>query len=350
MLKARFQKYTLAFKRASGTSRGTLYTKDSWFIFLEDDKNPGVTGIGECGLLKGFSIDDKPGYEAQLVQLCQQANKGYALLPELNAWPSIYFGWEMALADLKHGGQRRFFPSSFTEGLESIPINGLIWMGDEAYMAEQIQKKLEAGFGCIKMKIGAIDFEKEMGLLHHIRNRFPADKMEVRVDANGAFSPKDAYKKLQRLAALQLHSIEQPIRQGNREMMRRLCAATPLPIALDEELTGITDLGEKARLLDTIQPQYIILKPSLVGGFKGTDEWIRLADERGIRWWITSALESNIGLNAIAQYTFSKNNAMYQGLGTGQLFRNNFPSPLEVNKGRLHYNRNQLWDLNLLQP
>jgi L-alanine-DL-glutamate epimerase-like enolase superfamily enzyme len=215
-------------------------------------------------------------------------------------------------------------------------------------MKQQIQEKLAQGFRCIKVKIGAIDFEKELSLLKFIRNHFDAQTIEIRVDANGAFSSNKALDKLNRLAAYQLHSIEQPIAQHPIEAMTELCKTSPIPIALDEELIGVFSVPNKQKLLEQIQPQYIILKPSLVGGFRGTKEWIEIAEALGIQWWITSALESNIGLNAIAQWTFLQNNPMPQGLGTGGLYTNNFDCPLLVERGELKYNVQQSWNTNQL--
>lgn len=243
----------------------------------------------------------------------------------------------------------KLFDTDFTAGNASIPINGLIWMGDKDFMKQQIVEKLNTGFSCIKMKIGAIDFASEIALLKSIRQTFSRDEIELRVDANGAFSPKGALDKLQQLAALDIHSIEQPIKQGQWQEMARLCKDTPLPIALDEELIGVFTLDEKIKLLDTIKPQYIILKPSFIGGFKGTDEWIALAEKRNIGWWITSALESNIGLSAIAQYTATKNSTLPQGLGTGSLYTNNIPAPLTVKAGAILNDTSQQWDLDTIK-
>jgi L-alanine-DL-glutamate epimerase-like enolase superfamily enzyme len=239
------------------------------------------------------------------------------------------------------------FPSEFTKGTHSIPINGLVWMGDQQFMKKQIQEKLKSGFSCIKMKIGAIDFDAEVALLKAIRSEFSYKEIELRVDANGAFNPQDALEKLKILSDLSLHSIEQPIQQGQLEEMASLCEKTPLAIALDEELIGVFARAEKKKLIQMIKPQFIILKPSLVGGFGGSKEWIQIVESEQIKWWITSALESNIGLNAIAQFTHTLKNELPQGLGTGNLFSNNFESPLEVEKGRLHYNNSKNWSFNI---
>ena len=344
-MKASFKKYILNFKQASGTSRGILKTKETFFLKLESNA---TIGIGECGLFRGLSIDDRPDYEKKLEWLCENINldKDF-LLDELKEFPSIQFGLEQALLSLKSENRFELFPSKFTKSEDEILINGLIWMGSEAFMKKQITGKIEAGFSTIKMKIGAIDFETELSLLKSIRNNFSSNDIELRVDANGAFKPNDALEKLKRLSDFEIHSIEQPIKQGQLDEMADLCKKTPLPIALDEELIGIFDVTKKAKLLQIINPQFIILKPSLVGGFRGSSAWIKIADEKNIGWWITSALESNIGLNAIAQWTFTLNNKMPQGLGTGSLFTNNFECPLEVENGRLLYNNNLKWKFNL---
>ena len=253
----------------------------------------------------------------------------------------------MAWQDLAMGGKRKFYDNYFTQG-NPIPINGLIWMGKVDFMRQQIIAKLENGFTCLKLKIGAIDFATELELLASIRQEFSADEIEIRVDANGAFTPETALEKLQRLAEYDLHSIEQPIKQGQWEQMALLCEHSPIPIALDEELIGINQTKEKQELLDVIRPQYIILKPSLVGGFRASQEWIAEAEKRNLPWWITSALESNIGLNAIAQFTANTNNNLPQGLGTGQLYTNNIPSPLEVEAGQIYYRHDLTWDFSPL--
>jgi len=346
MLAADYIHHSLNFKRPGGTSRGILTQKDSWFIRIWDDQNPDVKGIGECSVIPGLSSDDRPGYVDKINQVCEQIDDFWYYLEEgLKEWPSIYFGLETAFLDFKARGSKILFPSGFTQGKAQIPINGLIWMGDSGFMKEQIQEKLEVGFNCLKLKIGAIDFDEELNLLEAIRKEFSPDKIELRVDANGAFSPTDALRKLKVLSEFHLHSIEQPIKAGQKDKMAELCRLSPLDIALDEELTGIYSLPKKAELLDTIHPQYIILKPSLLGGIKGSKEWIDLAAEKNIPWWITSALESNIGLNAIAQWTFTLNNPMPQGLGTGQLYTNNTPSPLTMNKGFLTYDISKNWEI-----
>lgn len=345
-MQAKVKKYTLDFKRPSGTSRGILNQKETWFLILEKE---GRFGIGECGMFKSLSFDDVPEYEAKLQWTCDHIEKGLShLWEELRAFPSIQFGLEQAFLSLESAEPYRLFPSAFTNKEASIPINGLIWMGDKGYMLEQIQQKLEEGFRCLKMKIGAIDFLAEISLLEAIRKTYSEDRIELRVDANGAFKPEEALGKLSELSNFGLHSIEQPIRQGNIPEMANLCKRTPLPIALDEELIGVVDVTKKEQLLQTIKPQYIILKPTLVGGYKGSEEWIEIADRLGIGWWITSALESNIGLNAIAQWTYTLNSTMPQGLGTGSLYTNNFESPLEVTNGYIYSRKNKGWQPNLI--
>lgn len=337
----------LEFKRPSGTSRGVMTEKETWFIVLEKD---GKKGIGECGILRGLSADDRDDYEEKLKWACENIHLGETSLWEsLLEFPSIQFGIEMAFLSLKSENPYLLFPSDFTNTTKSITINGLVWMGEASFMKQQIEEKLADGFNCIKLKIGAIDFQKELELLQFIRSHFSAEQIEIRVDANGAFTLNEALDKLKQLNQFQLHSIEQPIKKGNIKAMKDLCETTPFPIALDEELIGVFSFEEKEKLLQEIKPQYIILKPSFVGGFRGTQEWITLADKYNIGWWITSALESNIGLNAIAQWTFLQNSKMPQGLGTGALYNNNIDCPLEVSNGQLWYNKAKNWDSGFLE-
>ncbi|UFH34612.1 o-succinylbenzoate synthase [Flavobacterium acetivorans] len=340
-MKATYHKYILNFKRPSGTSRGIMTEKETWFLVLE---NEGKKGIGECGILRGLSADDRSDYEEKLQWTCANVHLGKDTLWEaLIEFPSIQFGVEMAFQSLESESPFLLFPSEFTEGEKSIQINGLVWMGEAAFMKEQIEEKLAQGFSCVKLKIGAIDFDKELELLHYIREHFSSEQIEIRVDANGAFDSELALYKLNQLSGFELHSIEQPIQKDCTDRMAELCKITPLPIALDEELIGVFSFEEKEKLLQKIKPQYIILKPSFVGGFRGTQEWISLAKKYQIGWWITSALESNIGLNAIAQWTFLQHNLMSQGLGTGALYTNNFDCPLEVSKGHLWYKKELDW-------
>lgn len=325
-MKAEYFRYLLEFKRPSGTSRGVLREKETFILEISEN---GRKGTGECAVFRGLSSDDRPDYEEKLRWLCKNIQNGPEFLKEhLKDFPSIWFGYEQAVLNLEHGGNL-YFPSDFTEGKVPVTINGLIWMGSIDYMEEQIRDKLNQGFHCIKLKIG-VDWKSEHEILKTLRRTFSQEMLELRVDANGGFTGEEAETVLQQLADLKIHSIEQPVKAGNIDDMAALCKGTPTPIALDEELIGITDFHEKKKLLELIKPQYIILKPALVGGFAGSDEWIALAEEQNIGWWITSALESNIGLNAIAQYTFTKKSPMPQGLGTGALFVNNFETPLDL--------------------
>jgi O-succinylbenzoate synthase len=343
---ASFKKYTLNFKQASGTSRGVYTTRDSWFIFLNDGIN---TGIGECAPLPDLSIDGIPKMSSKLLHVCEEINYFSQSPEELREWPSIQFGLETALLDLKNGGKREIFPSAFSRGEQGIPINGLIWMGTHEFMKQQIREKLDAGFRCIKMKIGALDFETEFELLNSIRREFSPEEITLRVDANCAYSFQTALENLKRLSDLNIHSIEQPIATGRWHEMAELCEKSPVPVGLDEELIGISSGKEMKKLLKTIRPAYLILKPSLHGGFAGCERWIAEAEQVAAGWWITSALESNIGLNAIAQWTFQLNPKGEQGLGTGQLYTNNFDSPLEISGEKLWYRPEKNWNLNDLQ-
>jgi o-succinylbenzoate synthase len=344
-MKAFYQKYFLNFKQASGTSRGVMRTKETYFLKVVDGDK---IGYGECAVFKGLSVDDREDYEAKLTGLCENINRDpEELWLELKEFPSIQFGLEQALLSVQKKNPFELFPSKFTESKDTIKINGLIWMGTAAFMRQQIREKLDAGFLTLKLKIGAIDFEAEISLLKSIRKEFSSEEIEIRVDANGGFLPSEAMEKLKRLSEFKIHSIEQPIKQGQIAEMTELCSNTPLPIALDEELIGVFDVTKKQEILQTIKPQYIILKPSLVGGFKGSAEWIQLAKNQHIGWWITSALESNIGLNAIAQWTYTLKNNIPQGLGTGSLFTNNFESPLEVKGENLYYNNKIKWNVKL---
>ena len=344
-MKAHYKKHILEFKTPSGTSRGILKTKEAWFIVLEDK---GSHGFGECGMLRGLSIDDRPDFEQTLQWVCANIHLGeQQLYDALTEFPSIQMGLEIAFKSLAAHDPFQIYPSAFTKGEASIAINGLIWMGDKDFMSKQISSKLKEGFSCIKMKIGAINFDTELALLKSIRQEFSASEIEIRVDANGAFDPKNALEKLKQLSDLDLHSIEQPIAVKQWDQMAYLCEKTPLDIALDEELIGVFSNQDKQRLLNHINPQYIILKPSFIGGFKGSDSWIELSQANNVQWWITSALESNVGLNAISQYTFTKNSTLPQGLGTGSLYTNNIASALQITKGTLCYNPTKKWNFNL---
>ncbi len=346
MLQLSYTKHVLRFKRPAGTSRGVLTQKTSYYLLVRDSETPEITGIGECSTIKGLSPDPWDRYEETLEAVCHGPEPPeYWLKGGLDDFPSIRFGLETALLDRQKGGRRILFPSEFTQGRKGITINGLIWMGDADFMKQQIRDKLDAGFRCVKLKIGAIDFEKELALLRMVRLEHNEKELELRVDANGAFSAHEALEKLKRLSDFRIHSIEQPIRQGQWEEMARLCETTPVPVALDEELIGLKTMEEGQKMLQTIRPQYIVLKPSLLGGFSKSRQWMALAEQNGAGWWVTSALEGNIGLNAIAQWTFLTENPQPQGLGTGQLFTNNISSPLFIEGDQLKFDPENRWDL-----
>lgn len=341
---SRFKPFTLQFKIAAGTSRGKMHEKKGYFLLLQDND---FIGIGECPLLPGLSIDPLPEFKDKLQEVCNLLNGGAkAQEIDLNDFPSIGFGLETALLDLENQGTKKLFSGTFFEGKEGIPINGLVWMEKKAFMEKQIAKKIASGYHCIKLKIGSLDFESELEILANIRKKKPPQELEIRLDANGVFNYKEAMEKLKQLAEFGIHSIEQPIRKGNWSQMASLCANSPIPIALDEELTGIRNKEDKEDLLKDINPAYIILKPSLLGGFSKSQEWINAAKKYHVNWWVTSALESNIGLNAIAQWTSSLKTTLPQGLGTGQLFHNNISSPLVIEDAKLWYKPSVGWNLN----
>ena len=332
---------TLHFKQPAGTSRGVYTTRQSYYLTITDDDRPGIKGVGECATLPELSCDAVPEYFKILSDICrmveQTSNIPYEML---RPYPSILFGLETAFAQLDANGSTRLYDTPFGRGEEGITINGLVWMGTFEEMYSRLEAKLKAGFQCVKLKIGAIDFNKELDLIKHIREAFDKNTIELRVDANGGFTPENAMARLEALAQYDIHSIEQPIKQHQWGEMARLCKETPLPIALDEELIGVNVRSMKEYLLDTIRPQYIILKPSLHGGMYGCNEWIQMAKERGIGSWITSALESNVGLNAIAHYcaqTYGPAVSMPQGLGTGQLFTDNIEMPLMIEGDKIWY-------------
>ena len=326
----------LHFLQPAGTSRGVYNTRLSFYLKLTSDEQPDVVGVGECAALPDLSCDAMPPneYECKLRTFCDEYERtGVIDYEAMRAYPSMLFGLETAVAQFNAKGSLNFFDTPFGRGEEGIPINGLVWMGTFEEMFERLEAKLKAGFHCIKIKIGTIDFDRELQLIRHIRSTFSRNDVELRVDANGGFTSKEALSRMEALVQYDIHSIEQPIKQHQWTEMARLCAATPLPIGLDEELIGLNERQKKIELLDTIRPQYIVLKPSLHGGMAGTEEWIQLARERNIGSWITSALESNVGLNAIAQLTasiYGTNIRHAQGLGTGQLFADNIEMPLKV--------------------
>lgn len=326
----------LHFLQPAGTSRGVYNTRLSFYLKLTSDEQPDVVGVGECATLPDLSCDAMPPneYERKLRTFCDEYERtGVIDYEAMRTYPSMLFGLETAVAQFNAKGSLNFFDTPFGRGEEGIPINGLVWMGTFEEMFERLEAKLKAGFRCVKLKIGAIDFDRELQLIRHIRSTFSRKDVELRVDANGGFTPEEALSRMEALVQYDIHSIEQPIKQHQWTEMARLCAATPLPIGLDEELIGVNERQKKIELLDTIRPQYIVLKPSLHGGMAGTAEWIQLARERNIGSWITSALESNVGLNAIAQLTasiYGTNIRHAQGLGTGQLFADNIEMPLKV--------------------
>jgi len=349
MYKVSYTHIPFQFIKPAGTSRGVLLQKSSWFIQVWDDRNPHIQGIGECSIIPGLSPDPQELIENELQDLCGRI-QSFSVWKESRGhlFPAIQFAMETALADLAAGGRKVFGETAFTRGQQGIPINGLIWMGTKQEMQQQIASKIESGFSTIKIKVGALEFEQECELLKYIRKEFCSHTIEIRLDANGAFYPGEAAEKLQRLSQFHIHSIEQPIKAGQPEKMAALCAESPIPIALDEELIGITQPADRLKLLETVQPGFIILKPSLLGGLEATLQWAQLAQNLNMGWWVTSALESNIGLNAIAQWTFDNAPPIHQGLGTGQLFVNNFDSPLEIYQGKLFHNPQKHWNLNAL--
>ena len=343
IVRAHYTKHTLEFKRPSGTSRGILRTKDSWFLVIEQD---GIKGYGECSVIKGLSPDLHYDIDKRMKFLCDIINRvGLPKFddPVFSNMPAIKFCYEMAIKDLHTGGIQKLFTSQFTNG-QGIHINGLVWMGTKQYMLDQIKTKIDSGFHCIKIKVAALGFDQECEVLKAIRNEYDENEIELRLDANGGFSVLEAEEKLKRLSDFKIHSIEQPIAINQWNEMTKLIDLDIIDVALDEELIGIQSKEDKTRVLKAIRPQYIILKPSLVGGYQASEEWISIAESMGIGWWVTSALESNIGLNAIAQWTATLDSTLPQGLGTGQLFNNNIPSPLYIDSGHL-YSGDNIWKL-----
>ncbi len=339
MLRAEWCKYRLDFKFLAKTSRESMLYKDTYFVRLYDESSPEKYGVGECGLFKGLSADDVAGYEDVLTSVCQNPE---GPLPQMS---SIVMGFETAFRDLAGGSRRVIYDSDWLDGRRGIEINGLIWMGDKQLMLERVREKIDAGFKVLKLKIGGIDFGEELDILAHIRRQFSPADLTIRLDANGSFSVGNALDRLDRLSRYAIHSIEQPIKAGQIAEMARICRRSPIDIALDEELIGMTSDERKQALLNEIRPRYIILKPTLCGGFAEADRWIASADSLGIGWWATSALESNIGLNAIAQWLAAKDSALSQGLGTGALYHNNITSPIEQRGSRLFYNPAKCWQI-----
>jgi len=345
MIRASYIAYPLEFIRPAGTSRGTLAEKPCIFIRLTSQS--GESGIGEVSFIPGLSVENQEDLEIQVDHCCKLISRGEMdpgqHLPTL---PGVQFALETAMQDLKSGGKQLLYPSEFTDGQTGIPTNGLIWMGTPAFMISQIREKMKLGFRVLKLKVGSISFSEELDLLKWIRSEFGTADLEIRLDANGAWAPEDAMKNMELLSRHWIHSIEQPIAPGQQEALMQLCKDSPIPVALDEELIGISDPLKRSELLEKVRPAYIILKPGLLGGLSVTAEWISLAEKFKSGWWITSALESNIGLNAIAQWTWQRGISRPQGLGTGALYTNNIPSPLQMSGEQLWYRPAYKWDLN----
>ncbi len=343
-MKAELIKHDLIFKEPAGTSRGVITSKPGWFIKLIDENRPHRIGIGECSVIPGLSFDYNKTFEYKLTEVCENINDYLAHPNKLKHLPSIRFAIETALLDYDMHHTGILFPSEFTEGLDGIPMNGLIWMGTLEDMLAQVDQKIGLGYRSIKLKIGAHDFEKELTLFTSIREKYSADFLEIRLDANGAFSPSEALSKIEALATFSIHSLEQPIKAGQRNELKQIISSSSIPIALDEELIGISDELEMMKLLVECQPNYLILKPGLLGGFAICNTWVKLARYHNVGWWATSALESNVGLNAISQWVYTQPNPMLQGLGTGQLFSNNIPSPLFIKNTLMCFDTNGIWE------
>lgn len=334
-LKASISEHLLHFKRPATTSRGMYADRKIWLLSIHNESNPSVNGLGECAPLEGLSVDDREDYKEKLGLLVRQINRNKADDFPFEEFPSIKFGLETALLDLKNGGKRIIFQNFYAIGRQGIPINGLVWMDSLEQMKEEALDKIRKGFECIKIKVGVLAFEKELELLTYIREQPGGEKLILRVDANGAFKPGEALEKLNELKRFNLHSIEQPVAKGQHELMAELAAKSPVPLALDEELIGVYSEEDMQSLIKKIRPQYLVLKPNLLGGFVQSDIWIKNAHKYGAGWWITSALESNIGLNAIAQYAAGFQHIIHSGLGTGQLYTNNFSPFTRIDKGYL---------------
>ena len=354
MLHLGYSRRILRFNFPARTSRGALAEHTAWYLHLTHTDNPAIIGLGEAAPLAGLSPDHGPGFAGAVALLCERVNAArldslaLAAVPALvgPGWPALAFALETAVLDLANGGRRQLYANAFSQGKAALPINGLVWMGDAGFMREQIQQKLAAGYACLKLKIGSLDFATELNILAEIRAVAGPERLTLRVDANGAFAPAEAPRQLAQLAEFGLHSIEQPLAAGQAVALAALCRTTPVPIALDEELIGVTDPARQAALLDEIRPAYIVLKPTLLGGHAATRHWIALAEARGLGWWLTSALESNVGLNAVAQLTGEYDvRGFPQGLGTGQLYHNNVEAPLQVGGGELRYNPAGTWEL-----
>lgn len=346
MLRLSLKPYTLQFARPAATSRGALTARRILLLRAWDTDAPDVAGWGECGPLPGLSRDDRPDFLEEAAAVCDVINAGYQPTPgDLAHLPSFAFGLDTALRDLVAGGERRLWDTPFSRGACGLPTHGLIWMDTPEGLLRQIETKLAAGFRVIKMKVGALPLAQELELLAAVRSAYAPAAVELRLDANGAFAPADALAVLHQFARFDVAFLEQPIRAGDWPAMAGLCRHSPIPVALDEELIPVADAGTRRQLLDTIRPQHLILKPALLGGFTAADEWIADAEARGITWWTNSLLESNIGLNAICQWTGAAGGLRVHGLGTGGLFTNNFGSPLRLVGSRLYYDQESPWTL-----
>jgi o-succinylbenzoate synthase len=336
------EKKTLNFNFKAKTSRAVLTQHDCYIISISNQNQPDIIGLGEASPLPGLSVDYSKNFELILDHYCHSLSYqilDYSTITQFipEHLPSLIFAFETALLDLAQGGKQQLISSEFTAGINTIPINGLIWMGEPSFMKKQIETKLQEDYQCLKIKVGSLDFEQEYQLVKSIRDIYSAQDVIIRLDANGAYSAKSALSVLEKWEKLNIHSIEQPIAAGQTQLMSELCLSSPISIALDEELIGYTNTQDKLKLLQTIKPDYIVLKPTLLGGFKATAEWINLAQSLSIDWWLTSALESNIGLNAISQFAGQYRPVIHQGLGTGQLYDNNFPSKLDIKSGYLSF-------------
>ncbi|MEA3463445.1 MAG: o-succinylbenzoate synthase [Bacteroidota bacterium] len=345
MVRASYIAHPLVFVRPAGTSRGILEQKPCWFIRLSSGKR--ATGLGEVSFIPGLSVEDEKEIEIQLDHVCKLISRGEMdPLQSLPALPGVQFALEMAVRDMERGGKQLLYPSEFTAGEAGIPTNGLIWMGSKPFMISQIREKMKLGFRVLKLKVGSLGFEEELDLLKWIRTEFGTADLEIRLDANGAWTPDEALKKMELLSPSWIHSIEQPIAPGQVEALAKLCRDAAIPVALDEELIGISDPQERRALMEHVRPPYIILKPGLLGGFSVASEWIALAEKYRAGWWVTSALESNVGLNAIAQWTWQLEVSRPQGLGTGALYTNNIISPLQMSGDQLWHRPETSWDMN----
>lgn len=344
MVRASYIAHPLVFVRPAGTSRGFLEEKPCWFIKLQSARGP--SGIGEVSFIPGLSVEDQEDLEIQVDHVCKLISRGEMDPSQhLPALPGVQFALETAVRDMETGGKQLLYPSAFTAGEAGIATNGLIWMGSKTFMISQIREKMKLGCKVLKVKVGALDFPEELELLNWIRSEFGSQDLEIRLDANGAWTPDEARLKMEQFSRFFIHSIEQPIARGQLDDLARLCRDSAIPVALDEELIGISDPLERNELMDKVRPAYIIIKPGLLGGFSVAADWIALADIYRAGWWVTSALESNVGLSAIAQWTWQLGVRRHQGLGTGALYTNNIHSPLLMRGEQLWYRPGIKWDL-----